>query len=283
MDYQRVSIHIFALLLWFLATSCLEDVDFSGFVTNDTPVNERFEQSQQWNRQNPQRTRGTSEDSYQLFVAADVHIGGTRNFNQFIHAGVQSNVQAFILAGDVVTGHKHDYDTLKNHLQKIPSIPVFMVTGNHDLYFKGWDYFYSYFGSSTYTVTMETPGGNDLLIFLDTGSGTVGRDQLAWLQKTLTTRNNYRHCIVVTHNNFFRARHTTSTNLQLDELHLLLDWFYDFKVDMVIMGHDHRHSIEQFGPTTYITMDALLDGFKHASYLSLQVTADGISYTFNQL
>lgn len=270
-------------ILFVLVTfpSCLEDVDFSGFITNYTPVNERFEQSMEWNQNHPDKIIHVKDENYTLFIAADVHIGGTSNFKQFLTDGLTQGADAFILAGDNVSGHKHDYDTLRNHLQKITNIPVFPITGNHDLYFKGWQYFYDYFGSSTYKIVVETDQTkDDAIICLDSGGGTLGKKQLAWLKTKLENRDKYRKCIVVTHNNFFRARHTTSTNPQIDELYLLLDWFYDYKVDLVIMGHDHQHSLEQFGPTTYITMDALKDDFKKASYLKLNVNNGEILHEF---
>lgn len=269
-----------ALATLLIFTSCLEDVDFSGFATNYIPVNERFEQSVSWNNRHPQKMIKVDSTNYSLFVAADVHIGGTDNFDQFITDGLNAKTEAFILAGDVVSGHKHDYDTLIIHLKDTGQTPTFLMTGNHDLYFKGWQYFYSYFGSSTYTVLIETEQHTDLLLCLDSGSGTLGKKQLSWLKAQLERRDQFRYCMVITHNNFFRARHTTSTNPQIDELYILLDWFYNYDVNLVVMGHDHKHSIEVFGPTTYITMDALKDDFKHASYLKLQIQGEEINYNF---
>ena len=40
--------------------------------------------------------------------------------------------------------------------------PVFLITGNHDLFFDGWKTFYEFFGSSTYYFTVSTPEVPDL-------------------------------------------------------------------------------------------------------------------------
>lgn len=280
MEIRNLTYIAASLFIWIGLGSCLEDTDLSGFITNYKPVNERFSQSMAWNKTYPQKTIVTSDSNYVLYVAADVHIGGTANFDVFLNKAIANNIAATILVGDIVTGHKHDYDTLRQHLKKAAPVPCFPMAGNHDLYFKGWQYFYSYFGSSTYTIIVEKGTEKDLIICLDSGGGTLGTEQLKWLKEQLETRKNYRNCMVFTHNNFFRARHTTSTNLNIDELYLLLDWFNDYKVNLVVMGHDHQHSVETFGPSTYITLGALQDSFKDASYLELSVQNTSFTYRF---
>jgi predicted phosphodiesterase len=196
---------------------------------------------------------------------------------------MQSSDDSFIvIAGDLTTGHKEDMHIMKSRLEMNSPLPYFPVTGNHDLYFEGWEAYLEVFGSSTYTMEVRTPDTSDLYIFLDTGSATLGNKQTNWLKAILEDqRKQHRHCIIVTHTNFFRAHRTTSTNPLVDELYFLLDLFTDHSVDLVIMGHDHRRSVERFGPTTYITLDALLDGYKHASFLELHSTDNGITYDFD--
>ena len=176
------------------------------------------------------------------------------------------------MIGDIVTGQKYDYDSLRNHLPT-DSTRYFMVAGNHDLFFDGWKTFYEYFGSSTYYFTVTTPADSDLFICLESGSGTLGADQLDWLKNILTTiRSQYRRCIVFSHVNLFREHRTSSTNVMTDEIRILLDLFAKNNVDMTFSGHDHRRSTEVFGNTTYVTLDALKDGFSEASYLQLKIT-----------
>jgi hypothetical protein len=54
-------------------------------------------------------------------------------------------------------------------------------------------------------------------------------------------------------------------------------------VKYIISGHDHYRSINEFGKSTYITLDALLDGFPEASFLKLKVTANKADYEFQAL
>ena len=64
---------------------------------------------------------------------------------------------------------------------------------------------------------------------------------------------------------------------------MLMDLFATNRVDMVISGHDHVRSLNYFGNTTYITMDALLDTNPNASILKLRVSKTKTSFSFMEL
>ena len=59
-----------------------------------------------------------------------------------------------------------------------------------------------------------------------------------------------------------------------------MDLFLTYQVNLLITGHDHEKSVEVLGNTTYITMDALLDGFSQAGCLKLHVKNQGVDYSF---
>jgi len=108
--------------------------------------------------------------------------------------------------------------------------------------------------------------------------------RIAWVCNFLeSSRKNYRHCIVFTHNNLLRFRPTLSTNPYVEEVQVLLDLFLRHRVDFVITGHDHIRDSAIFGNTTYITMDALLDMNPQAGYLELYVREDEMQYSFEKL
>jgi 3',5'-cyclic AMP phosphodiesterase CpdA len=116
---------------------------------------------------------------------------------------------------------------------------------------------------------------------LDSGSGTLGSEQLQWFKNLLENqRQIYRHCILYTHNNLFRFRRTFSTNPKIEEIQVLLDLFTRHQVDMVVGGHDHFRDETVFGNTTYIIMDAFLDRSNHASYFHLQQKNGKLQYEF---
>jgi len=272
------------VLLVVLFYGCSSTLDFGGFFFPADLVDTRFVQSDQWNQTHPFKNLVVTSENYQLLVAADSHIGSMVNLKKLLIQASKPENTAFVMVGDNVTGHKEDYLTLKNGLPDFNQVHYFLVIGNHDLYFEGWKIFYDYFGSSMYYFTIQTPTNNDLYICLDSGSGTLGGKQLAWLKNVLSTkRANYRNCVVFSHVNFFRNRHTGSTNPLVDELYVLLDLFNIFKVNMVISGHDHVRSINNFGLTTYITLDGLVDTNPNASYLKLKVNSTIADYEYVDL
>ncbi len=274
----RLTSYIILLLL--LMSSC-EKVDLRGMFMAYESVNSRFSDSMRWNEAHPPRAIVVEEDAYTLFVMGDSHVGGTDNLDIFFGDALAAGAEAALMAGDLVTGRRKAYERFERHLPDPDAIALFPVAGNHDLYFNGWEEYYARLGSSTYLFTVQTPEAADLYICLDSGSGTLGSKQLDWLRETLENkRQDYRHCIVMTHNNFFRFRRTASTNPLVEELHVLMDMFTRHNVNMLITGHDHRRSDEVFGLTRYVTLDALLDGFSHASYMVLSVENGEIGVEF---
>ena len=272
------------LILILTCNSCMEDADLSGFLYSADPVNERVKLSLEWNRVNPDKNVVMAGTDYSLLVAGDSEIGGTTNLDTLIAKAKSPGIAGFVLVGDITSGDPKGYDILKHDLDEKNPHPAFYILGNHDLFFDGWNSYYSYFGSSTYAFSVKTNNAADLYICLDSGNGTIGSRQLNWLSDLLKKeRKNHRFCIIFSHVNFFREHHTFSANPLVDELHVLLDLFYRNSVDMVIMGHDHRRAEESFGMTHYITLDACYDGYKEASYLRLEVKNGKLSYNFEGL
>jgi 3',5'-cyclic AMP phosphodiesterase CpdA len=269
------------ILCLIIFSGCYKDADLRGFIRSKDNINERFSQSVFWNDNNPLYIIRTDSDNYGLIFAADCHVGSTVNFEKLLCTSASPEVNALFIAGDFTTGKKEDYDVVRDLINSADSVLCFLMAGNHELFFDGWQIFYSYFGSSTYTVSVDTPVARDLYICLDTGGGTIGDSQLEWLKEILrTSRGSYRHCIVITHTNFFRNRFTMSTNPLVEELYVLLELFLEHNVSLVITGHDHKRHEEVYGPTTYITLDAAMDGLSYASYLKLLVAGSQLDYQF---
>jgi predicted phosphodiesterase len=268
------------LLMISSLTGC-EKTDISGLFIASESVNLRFKQSIEWNALHPYSEISVPSEDYFILCMGDSHAGGTNNLNTFLNTAKTTNAAAVVMAGDLTTGKTSDYDVFQEYIPSQDSLPSFLMVGNHDLFYNSWNQFYSRFGSSTYIFTINTPAAKDLFICLDTGSGTLGNKQLDWLKEILqTSRNDYRYCVVFTHINFFRNRHTESTNPLVEELHVLMALFTMNQVDMVITGHDHKKYADKFGNTAYITMDALEDGLDYSGYFQLNVTDGNLDYTF---
>jgi predicted phosphodiesterase len=281
---DNIPLKFLALICFFGLLSC-EKGDLRGIFVSYESVNDRFEQSMTWNRLHSYKKITLSTNDYEIFSMGDCQIGGVENLNLFFKEAVKSNATAIVMDGDLTSGRENDYIAFQDNLINAGSVDVFPIAGNHDLYFNGWKEYYSRFGSSTYYFTVKTPNAEDLFICLDSASGTLGSEQIDWLKKLLENeRPDYRHCVVFTHNNFFRSWHKPSTNPLVEELYILMELFLIHKVDMIITGHDHSKSVERLGNTLYIVMDALLDGFKDAGYLKIIIKGNNeISYEFVNL
>jgi hypothetical protein len=247
-------------------------------------ANQRFNQSTGWNETHPFQQIIAPSDIYTIFSAGDIHAGGTSNMEILISKSRSENVSALVMVGDLTNGHAADYAEFEKRLPDKGSLNYFLMAGNHDLYYGGWSEFFSRFGTSTYMFTVKTPAATDLYICLESGGFTLGRDQFDWLANILEeVRPGYRRCVIFTHVNFFRTRHTFSTNPFSEEVASLTAMFFKNNVDMVVTAHDHEHSFETFANTTYIIMDALLDGFSNAGYLKLTLSNGRIGYSFEKL
>jgi predicted phosphodiesterase len=278
MEHQLIKRFSLIIMISISFASCSKHDDSAG------TANQRFIQSMDWNEMHSFREIVVPSDDYSILSIADIHVGGTKNLDNFFKIAKEKKASAVVMTGDLTTGKSDDYKIFEQHLPADDSFPIFLVAGNHDLHYDGWEEFYHRFGSSSYLFSIKTPAAKDLFICIETGGGTLGDKQLQWLNKTLQTyRPVYRRCIVFTHNNFFRSRHTDSTNPLVEELSALLELFTKQRVDMVVTGHDHKQDAELFGVTTYIVIDALKDGLSNAGYFQIRVINGIIGYNFEAI
>lgn len=280
MEYKRLITAFYILSILLIIPSC-DYVDIPDMFVSPSSVNDRYEQSMEWNNAHPSKTINVTSEDYTLLNIADMHVGSTENLELFINKALINKPTAIVINGDFVSGHSADYNHFDNTMFPQDSIPYFLTLGNHELYFDGWNEFYTRYGSSMYYFSIKTPSAEDLYLCLDTGSGTLGEKQLKWVKQLLESkRTNYRNCIIFTHVNLFRDRHTSSTNPNTEELYVLLDLFAKHQINMVISAHDHVRYVEKLGNTTHISIDALKDGIDNAGYLMLQISPSSINYTF---
>ncbi len=274
-----LNIRLLAGLLLLACSSC-EIFEFRGFFLSYENVDERFSESMSWNNAYPGREIVVEDDEYLVYVMADSHVGTTHNLDYFFREAISRNAVAAVMAGDLTTGHSVDYKVFYEALPGWNVLPTFPVAGNHDIYFDGWKQFQRLFGTSTYFFVVTTPGGSDLYICLDTAGGTLGKLQYEWLSKILKNeRHKYRRCVIFTHNNILQFRKIATTTPNLEELYALKELFIVHQVDMVITGHDHQKDYREFGGTKYISLDAIVDGYKDAGFMKLSVSGGNLSFS----
>ncbi len=267
---------IFCLPVLFLVC----ELDLSGLIRSTDRVEKRFSQSMEYNMSHPYQNIVSATDEYSLLIASDLHVGGIVNTSKLFDSLENTDNLALILAGDIVTGKKEDYEVFKAMKDSIVK-PLFLITGNHDLYFDGWKTFYEFFGSSTYYFTVTTPAGSDLYICLDSGGGTFGKSQIEWLEKLLIdSRDDYRYCTVISHVNMLRTRRTISANPLVEEVAYLVNLFAEHEVSLVVNGHDHVQDAVVFGNTTYLITDAVVDSYENAGYIQVSAYITSLNYQF---
>ena len=260
---------------------CSDLIDVRGMAHGYQTANERFEQSMAYNELNGYKTITVSTDTYTILAMGDSHLGGAQNLDTLIAHATKKSAAATLMAGDLTSGQVKDFQEFKRHIPAFDSVATFLVAGNHDLYFNGWEEYQRLFGTSTFYFEVITPTAKDLYFGLDNSGGTLGSQQIEWLKKVLEEkRSNYRNCVFFTHVNLFRERRTASTNPMVEELRLLNELCAQYSIDMAITGHDHEQNILQFGNTVHVTMDALQDIQKRASYFEVTVQPDTLIYEF---
>ena len=285
-----------------LATGC-NRLDIAGMVVNRSDTEERVADWLDYNNQNAPRVIVDAPDEYHVYSCSDSHYSER---DSIVPQGLKDRLYKYVTAerndpqaifaihaGDMVNesgeaGFRMTQAAIAyNPATQAKHDSVFLVIGNHDVYYDCAHYFKSYFHTSTYTVTVETVSGfKDLFIFLDSGNGTHGQRQLEWLEEQLSHRDDYRHCIVVSHNWLFRTSYnyttTPAANLPQDEQYAFMDLMSRNNVELVLMGHFHMREQRQFGGVQYVMTDNLNDGKVTPSYVVVKV-GDKVEYAYEEL
>lgn len=253
-----------------LCTAC-SSLDLGGLFDAQSPtIDERFAQSAAWNDSHPTRTLRVADDNYKVVFAADTHVG-EHSATLAALVDASTDAAALFILGDL-TDSGQEYDAFAQQTSSVANL--FVTAGNHDLFFGGWSGYAAHFGSSAYTVEIDTDEARDLYILFDTAGGTVGRQQFAWIEQTLKERRkDYRHCIVGSHTNIIKndISQLTSGNLPLDETYKLLKLFADYRVELSIEGHDHYRTTNHCRGVEYVTLDAACDAVANPSRFVISV------------
>ena len=292
---KNIHIYLCALFLMLSAifTSCGPEarLDMVGMFAGTSPtIDERFEESQQYNKQHGFSTLQAPVDDYRVYVCTDTHVTKTqKRWTYFIDQYRQDLLcPVAVHLGDIIDAQNY-FDEMYSAYQALPSNPLkrdtlMAVCGNHDIYFKQWPEYLKYFKTCTYYFVVSTPSGaQDLFIVYDAADGTVGSKQLQWLRETLEWADNqdFRHIVACTHTHFFKrdASQGHTSNYTIEETYTLLNLFTKHGVDMVWSGHDHMREITQVKGMTCIVVDSMKDENENPYYM-LVTMGKKIDYEF---
>ena len=208
------------------------------------------------------------EENYTFYVAADPHINETHRNLGIFNDALRNDVNASfgVILGDCTDAK----NKLSRYLEALAYNPelhaynhrIFHILGNHDVFFNGWVDFREYIGPSVYWFEALFTGGKDLYIALDTATGTLGRKQTEWLKSFLAeNRKQYRHCVILTHTNFFYTdtSQNSSGNMPIEESLSLISFLGKQKVSLVLQGHDHYREDLTYDKVRYVTLSAIRD------------------------
>lgn len=258
-------------------------LDMKGmFSNNGEPVNTRFEQSMAYNDSVGEIHLNMASDEYVIYMCTDSHITKKthKNLDYFInrynaaaapklaiHLGDLIDAQKNIACADSVLNTANDY--------------LFITPGNHDVYFKQWSEYRSYFHTGTYYFDTNNGAKKlDLFICLDTADGTLGTKQMKWLRDLLakTSKAGYRRIIVFTHTHFWKLDDSQghTSNFALEETYELATLLAEYGVDFVWSGHQHARQSVIFKGVNYLVLDATKDSESGQSYVTVEMGENAI-------
>ena len=253
-------------------------LDMKGmFSPNGPTVATRFAQSLAYDSLRGPISIDMAQDNYQIYVCTDSHItrSSYRNLAYFVNTyEAASGPKLALHLGDVIDAQKNFpcADSVLNLGGRSLSDTIFVTPGNHDIYFKQWDIYRSYFQTGTYWF--ETCNGTkklDLFICLDSSEGTLGAKQFSWLRNLLEQKSQegYRRIIVFTHTHLWKldASQGHTSNYALEETYELTDMLGRYGVEYVWSGHQHARQSVIFKDVHYLVLNATKDSEKGQSYM----------------
>ena len=272
--------HFLYIALAVLMTACSDDftLDLKGmFSLNGEPVDVRFAQSMTYNNDKGEMHLDMGSDEYMVYVCTDSHIilNTQVNLDYFIDTfNAEAAPKIAIQLGDLIDAQKNF--PCADSVLSLANGPLFITPGNHDVYFKQWSIYRSYFHTGTYWF--DTNNGSkklDLFICLDTADGTLGTKQMQWLRDLLEkkSKEGYRRIIVYTHTHFWKLDDSQghTSNFSLEETYELAALLGQYQVDYVWSGHQHARQSVFFRGVNYLVLDATKDSEKGQSYMTVQM------------
>ncbi|MBQ5379071.1 MAG: metallophosphoesterase [Paludibacteraceae bacterium] len=280
--------YIFILAALFLLPSCSEDftLDIAGmFSPNGETVNTRFEQSMAYNDSVGETHLNMGADEYVVYVCSDSHVtrNSHKNLDAFVAAyNAETAPKTAVHLGDIIDAQNNF--ACADSVIRLANAPFFITLGNHDIYFKQWSVFRSYFHTATYWF--DTYNGTkklDLFICLDSAEGTLGTAQTDWLRNLLAAKSKegYRHIVIYTHTHFWKldGSQLVTSNFSLEDTYELAALFAQYGVDYVWSGHQHARQSVFFKGVEYLVLDATKDKEKGQSYMTARMS-DVVNYQF---
>jgi len=195
----------------------------------------------------------SNADSARFLWTSDIHI--TEGHDDFMdRLGFYADrvgAELVLHSGDCVDqGLDSGYQKWTRRIDGNIPVPLFSAIGNHDLYNDGWDLYKKYIGPSVFRFEY----GPCEFIFIDAAAGTLGEDQMHWLEKMLHNyegRNPAR--FVLGHYPIYEGEVQTPASMgNTQERMMLTSLFDDYNVDYYLCGHKHTGFEDEVRDTVHL-------------------------------
>lgn len=200
-------------------------------------VNDRFNESRSGYGK-PLIFPTTNSTKFSFLWVSDVHItfGKPDLMDKLGAYAKQVGPDLVFHSGDCVDdGKEVEFEKWVELMATYIPAPVFSALGNHDLYGDGWDMFKKYLGPSSYRFKY----GPCDFIFIDTAAGTLGLDQMNWLEKILEN-GNLPHRFIFSHYPIYDGGFQTPGSMgNTEERMKLISLMNDNNVAYYLCGHKH--------------------------------------------
>ena len=251
----------------------------------------RFEQSMAYNKTVGDLHLDMKADNYTIYVCTDSHITRKthRNLDYFMaQYKAASSPKLAIHLGDIIDAQKNFEcaDSIVHFAGQTKADTMLITLGNHDIYFKQWPIYRSFFRTSVYWF--DTRNGDkklDLFICLDSAEGTLGVDQTQWLRDLLAekSKEGYRRIIVFTHTHFWKLDGSQghTSNFAMEETYELAALFAQYGVEFVWSGHQHSRQSVIYRGVNYLVLDATKDEEAGQAYMTVEMGESCLYHYFN--
>ena len=229
-----------------------------------------------------------ASDSQVAYDGAGHSAVGTGKYFTDVLSGIFQNKPDFMLhTGDFVQDSRYETywkEMLNTNLKYLMKLPIMAISGNHETtYMAGRNETFKHFNNKI-PAQANTKRGyyysftycNTKFIMLNTNntdSNGLETEQYDWLKNELKT-NNKKWTIVAMHNPMYSVgqygANPSKNSIALALRSQLASLFAEYKVDLVLQGHDHTYS-----KTYPIGIDGIAD-ISHTYR-----TENGVKYTVN--
>lgn len=211
-------------------------------------------------------------DEYDVLLIADVHFGNenkgkngprreTEWFDKLQDDHIIDNVKFAICLGDVADhGTLEEFTRFNTEIRdkfSMYGIPLYSVTGNHDLYNSGWAFWTATQNPGTSFYKFTTPSFS--WYFLDSGSGSLGDIQFTLLKKDLKTDSNKK--LFFTHVPLYADDEFCFIMQNTDERNKLISLLASTDTVYFVDAHVHGELSTNFGKFTEYNIPSLLEQY----------------------